>query len=268
MVELTDGRIIQPFDKFGAMKLFLTLLTIFCFVVPAHAEECPVADVLLTTTPSVPYSARAVSDHMMRVTEVESQDVVLIGDSILASWPSPLLQQVFDGRPVLNYSVGNDRVQNTLWRLQDPALHRLSPSMVWLMIGTNNLGTAAPCAISKGYDLILNKIQQLFPQAHLVLFTVLPRGRDFETYANDRARLNEHIRVRSEQLGADFVGGDDAITCGLIGNISDKSIWLLGPLDMRSRCENYGPDNLHLTSSGYLVLNGLVEESLRAEVGN
>jgi len=77
--------------------------------------------------------------HQEKLREAENNkvDFVMIGDSITHSWSK--YPGVFEGSNLLNLGLPGDRTQNVLWRIENGALDGISPKLVTLMIGTNNL---------------------------------------------------------------------------------------------------------------------------------
>jgi len=64
-------------------------------------------------------------------------DFVMIGDSITHAWSK--YPDIFSDANLLNLGFPGDRTQNVLWRIQNGAIDGISPTLVTLMIGTNNI---------------------------------------------------------------------------------------------------------------------------------
>ena len=84
-------------------------------------------------------------------------DVYFEGDSITRRWgatdyPRFLAQwkRHFYGRNAANFGWGGDTTQNILWRLQNGELDGVSPKVIVLQAGTNNLPCDRTCRQSKG----------------------------------------------------------------------------------------------------------------------
>lgn len=82
----------------------------------------------------------------------------------------------------MNLGVPGDRTQNVLWRIRNGAIDGLSPKLVTLMIGTNNLHDAHkafppndPKDIFFGIQVIVNELQQRLPDSQVVIFSIFPR---------------------------------------------------------------------------------------------
>lgn len=129
----------------------------------------------------------AIKKVLEKSEELRASDVLFVGDSITQGWQEKGLgawNKSFAGKPWkgINLGVAGDRTENVLFRLQsradggagnldDPAIH---PKVIVLMIGTNNLFTHKPDQIMAGVLACKNRLQQMEPQARIVLCSVLP----------------------------------------------------------------------------------------------
>jgi lysophospholipase L1-like esterase len=121
--------------------------------------------------------------------------IVLIGDSITHYWDGvpkatgknavrgPLAwKEAFDDLPVLNLGFGGDRTQNVLWRIEHGEIDGISPKVVVLNIGTNNLRSEVlarpktPEEIVEGILKICDEIHAKLPHCRLIVMGVFPRG--------------------------------------------------------------------------------------------
>ncbi len=78
-------------------------------------------------------------------------DVYFLGDSITRRWQGldypehkKNWDKNFHGWNAADFGWGGDSTQNVLWRLDNGELEGVNPKVVVLLIGTNNLGPAAP----------------------------------------------------------------------------------------------------------------------------
>jgi len=88
---------------------------------------------------------------------------------------SRIWETSFCGMHCLNFGIAGDRTENVLWRLQNGELDNLSPKVIVLSVGQNNIGNTAE-EIGEGVKEICGVIRSKQPQAFLVLLTLLPRG--------------------------------------------------------------------------------------------
>ena len=89
-------------------------------------------------------------------------DIVMLGDSITHFWGGEPVggrrtgveewDRFFAGRTVVNLGYGWDRTENVLWRLENGEFEGVTPKVVVLMIGTNNITLNTPDEIAAGVD--------------------------------------------------------------------------------------------------------------------
>jgi lysophospholipase L1-like esterase len=163
-------------------------------------------------------------------------DIVMLGDSIMHFWggdPSGdqiggrrNAPEVWDrffgslgGRRVVNLGYGWDRTENVLWRLRHGEFEKVSPKVVVLMIGTNNVTLNTPDEIAAGVAAIIDEVHQRSPGTRILLHAIFPRG---EKPNADRAAVdavNQRIKafegrggvVTYIDIGAKFLGPDGTI---------------------------------------------------------
>ncbi|HEY6723604.1 MAG TPA: GDSL-type esterase/lipase family protein, partial [Polyangiaceae bacterium] len=102
--------------------------------------------------------------------------VVFLGDSITAGWRSaPAYRAAFAKYAPLNLGVAGDHTQNVLWRIQQGALDGISPRVVVVMIGVNNLGGGfTPQATVSGVQAVVSAVQERLPRSRILLLGILP----------------------------------------------------------------------------------------------
>lgn len=147
------------------------------------AEECDPFAVSAVTSEAGPTTAAGFKTAQeLRESIDESAEVMLVGDSIFRLWPD--VQSAFHGRRGSNFSVGGDRLQNVLWRLRSTDFGGLSPKMIAILAGTNNLvdGGMPGCAIARGVEAILKEVKGQWPDAVVFVVGITPRGPDFKQF--------------------------------------------------------------------------------------
>ncbi len=162
-------------------------------------------------------------------------DLILLGDSLAASWPAALYPEAFPGRRVLNLGLSGDRIQNTLWRLGAMNIQHLRPREVVLLLGTNNLGDGDEAeAIARGIEKVLSNARLVWAEPQTFVVTIPRRGPDPGLREAERLRLNSilHTELPSSH-GAVLIDADAMLDCSPPGYSS-----LL-------------PDLLHLSPDGY-----------------
>ena len=156
-------------------------------------------------------------------------EIVMLGDSITHFWGGEpvggrrtgvaVWDRVFAGRRVVNLGYGWDRTENALWRLTHGELEGVSPKVVVVLIGTNNLTLNTPGEIAAGIEAICAEIHRRSPASRILLLGLLPRG---ERPNDDRTAVNEVNRriaalegrhgVAFLDIGSRFVAADGTIS--------------------------------------------------------
>lgn len=110
-------------------------------------------------------------------------DVLFLGDSITECWDTRGLE-IWNERlaplKAANFGIGGDTTQNVLWRITEGgALEGISPRVIVLMIGTNNIGLHKdpPEKVARGVRAILAELQKKFPDSVVLLHAIFPRGK-------------------------------------------------------------------------------------------
>lgn len=149
--------------------------------------------------------------------------IVLLGDSITHLWGGEpyepkgnrgkeAWEATFGSRPVLNLGYGWDRTQNVLYRIQEGELDGLIPRLVVVHIGTNNLAASknaranTPAEIAEAIRLIVDRVQEKCPDAHIALMAVFPRSEHPDHPLRAKIReINELIAPLGERNGVTFL---------------------------------------------------------------
>jgi lysophospholipase L1-like esterase len=221
-------------------SLAISLLAASLWPVPTGASACAELDKLATTIPAPPFNADRLKLYRKELASITGPDVdlVLLGDSLAEQWNV----QMWEPQRVLNFGVGGDGVQHVLWRLSARELKDLKPKNVLIILGTNNLGLAKPCAISFGLGIVFKRVAALWPSTKIAYLEIPPRGQDFNFMNDERTNINVSVR---QFPGVKTVNVDDVITC-----------------ERKQPCENYMDDNLHFSNVGYRVLLRTIEPAL------
>ncbi len=113
---------------------------------------------------------------------------VMIGDSITHRWGGLPADQftgkgaeswneVFGNIPITNMGFGFDYVDNAYYRVQNGELDGISPKVIIVLIGTNNLGHRkdSPEDCAANTKALLQLIRQKSPKSKILLLGILPR---------------------------------------------------------------------------------------------
>ncbi len=177
-------------------------------------------------------------------------DVYFEGDSITRRWGASDEQYKdllanwnanFKGWNAANFGWGGDKTQNMLWRLQNGELDDLSPKVIVLMAGTNNVGNATPLGnareraaeVARGVAAVVRELRKRAPQATVLVTGITPR--------DDNPAVMPIIDAANTQI-AKLADGKSVRYV----NINDR----LAFPDGRLR-DGMSPDGLHFTPRAY-----------------
>ena len=82
----------------------------------------------------------------------------------------------YAGRHVLNFGVGSDGTEHMLWRMDNMSIAGFKPKVAVILAGTNDT-KFPPDQIAMGVHAIVQKTRAMFPQAKIILISILPNAR-------------------------------------------------------------------------------------------
>lgn len=160
-------------------------------------------------------------------------DLIFIGDSITEQWRwgagSPVWKKHFEDR-ALDFGLGSDKTQHTLWRLQNIDVKAFAPKVACILIGTNNTADT-PENIAAGVKAVIDTTRATFAGIKVVVVSILPNARATEKMAAANKLIQpfaDNATVFYLDLAAKFTPEGDN--------------W-----------KGLGRDKLHLTAEGYEV---------------
>ncbi len=175
-------------------------------------------------------------------------DIYFQGDSITRRWGAkdyPKLlahwKKNFHGWNAANFGWGGDNTHHILWRMQNGELDGLSPKVIVLQAGTNNLpwhgrpDDATVDEIVDGIDAILKEFQKRVPNSTIILTAVFPRTQNLE--------LAPSIKWINERL-ANLADGQQIRFLNINDQLTDSNGRLLPDISS---------DGLHLEERGYEI---------------
>lgn len=187
-------------------------------------------------------------------------DVLFLGDSITEGWSGPGVkawQQYFAPLHAASFGSSGDRTQQVLWRLTHGELQGLSPKLVVLLIGTNNLdaglGTErptpanTPAQIVTGVLAICRLLDQQLPSARILLLGLLPRGAVGSRYRQEVPEVNRGLAARADGSRVTF--------------IELEHLFLGSKAEIPSELM---PDGLHLSERGYFAFAAALRPAVDA----
>ena len=192
-----------------------------------------------TVTPEKRTNTWWVDRHQEKLAEVKNGkiDFIMLGDSITQAWEKQkFYPSCFYPNKVLNLGYGGDRTQHALWRIQNGEIDGLSPKLVTIMLGTNNISRDEPEDIAQGLKAVVTELRQRLPDTEIALLSVFPR--DHPRIKGDREltqKLNALLPALAVQEKVTF------------HNFEPHYLNDDGSLN----AELYGKDLLHLNNKGY-----------------
>jgi lysophospholipase L1-like esterase len=201
--------------------------------------------------PAVPFprsdpNSHAAHQDLLAKRDAGDIDLYFIGDSITRRWgaldyPELLAHwnENFYGWNAANFAWGGDRTENMLWRLENGELAGLSPKVIVIQAGTNNVGRQAGgdakvAGITAGIAAIIDSCRARAPDAAIVLTAIFPRS-DPGVVAEIIA-INRNLERLADNEGIAFLNINDALA-------GDDGLLL----------DAVSSDGLHLSEAGYEV---------------
>ena len=112
-------------------------------------------------------------------------DWIMVGDGITQGWETAgkdAMEKQFSGRSILNLGTKGDMTQQVLWRLGSGEVFNVSPKLITLMIGMENIVSPRsmrryrPPAIHRGISVVIDDLEKRCPNSKIVVLSILPLG--------------------------------------------------------------------------------------------
>lgn len=176
-------------------------------------------------------------------------DLLFIGDSITQGWNNNTVwERHYGPRNAANFGIGGDRTQHVLWRLDNGEADGISPKVVVLMIGTNNIGGNSADEIAGGIKAIVERLRGKLPNAKVLLLGVFPRGD-----RGDRSQADAAADPRVDEINQKIKSLDDGKAIKYL-DIGKSFLTENGRVP-----KSLMPDFLHLSESGYRAWADAIE---------
>lgn len=146
-------------------------------------------------------------------------------------WP-----RYFEQYDAANFGIGGDKTQHLLWGIENGELDGISPQVVVVMIGTNNIGASA-ANIVKANQKIVSEIHRRLPASKVLLLGLLPRG----------AGRNNPMRAKIQAINAELARFDDGRQTRFL-DFGARLLEADGSISPETM-----PDALHPTARGYQI---------------
>ena len=162
----------------GLTSLFIVLCAAADGRAATEAADAPAARVDKDGKPNAGFMSR--HESFLKRGKEGPIGVLFLGDSITQGWGAAgknVWNKEFGSLKPANFGIAGDRTQHVLWRIAQGELDGISPQVVVLMIGTNNMPHTAD-EVAKGVREIVTQIHAHLPQTQVLLLGILPRGND------------------------------------------------------------------------------------------
>jgi lysophospholipase L1-like esterase len=184
--------------------------------------------------------------------------LLFMGDSITDFWMgrgAKVWAKEYGKFDPADFGVSGDRTEHVLWRIENGELDGISPKVVVLMIGTNNINSSADKIIA-GDTKIVEEIHAKLPETKLLLLGIFPRGVDPK-----KSRGVAATREKISTVNAALAKLDDGAKTRYL-DIGDKFLTPDGVLTPEVM-----PDGLHPSANGYQIwadaMRPLLEEMMQ-----
>jgi len=166
--------------------------------------------------------------------------LIFDGDSITDGWQGAgkaIWAERYAKLGAFDFGISGDRTEHVLWRISQGQLEGLHPTLVAIMIGTNNMGANSVEQIADGVKAIVKEYRARCPDATILLQAIFPRGH----LATDpaRAKIRETNKI--------IAGLADGIKVIYL-DFGDKFLDAEGTLS-----PDVMPDFLHPNAKGYQI---------------
>ena len=171
-----------------------------------------------------------------KVLPVNSEQIVFIGNSItnMNEW-----WEAFGDHNVVNRGVSGAITDEALANIE--AIAAGKPKKVFMMLGTNDLGTAGICTpehVLQNVALMVERLQAVTPTTKIYIQSLLPSGHTGSGGTRTEARLkatNEALKALCEEKEITYIDLWDDLT------------------DVATNSNGFSYDKLHLTADAYKV---------------
>jgi hypothetical protein len=152
--------------------------------------------------------------------QARQPEIVMLGDSIMHFWGGEprgehvggrrtapdVWDRFFTARRIVNLGYGWDRTENVLWRLRHGEFEHVSPKVVVLMIGTNNVAEHARRDRGRGFGHLRRDPPAVTREPHIAAGHLSPRREARCQPRRDRGSESAHCDVRGTRRRRDVSG--------------------------------------------------------------
>lgn len=184
-------------------------------------------------------------------------DVYFLGDSITEFWPEigkDVWRAEFGRMRVLNCGVSGDTTQNMLYRITHGEFEHISPKVVVVLAGTNNLGLFPQLAsedLARGVSRIISTLRAKSPTRKVLVLSILHSG-------DPSSPLRTRIRETNVHL-ASLSDGSSVFYLDIFEAFLDSTGQFLPGASL---------DGTHLSAKGYQIWADSMRPTLQKLLGN
>jgi lysophospholipase L1-like esterase len=154
-------------------------------------------------------------DACVKLMKERQPEIVMLGDSITHFWGGEPVggrrtgveewDRFFAGRSVVNLGYGWDRTENVLWRLTHGEFDGVTPKVVVVMIGTNNIDLNTAEEIAAGVTAICAELHRRSPSTRILLLGIFPRGAHPDATRAKVDAVNQRISTLDGRDGVTYL---------------------------------------------------------------
>ncbi len=169
-------------------------------------------------------------------------DLYFLGDSITEFWPElgkDSWQREFGKLRVLNCGVSGDTTQNILYRIEHGEFDHITPKVVVLLAGINNLGSSPglqPGDLASGLQRIVATLRRKSPASKILLLSIFPSSEPTDPIRGRTQATNLEIAKLADNANVFYLD--------IYGAFLDAN-GVFPP--------SVSPDGLHLYAKGYQI---------------
>jgi lysophospholipase L1-like esterase len=171
-------------------------------------------------------------------------DILFLGDSITERWSGSgkeVWEKNYATLNAANFGIDGDKTQHALWRIDNGELDGISPKVLVLLIGINNIGSYPAEDILAADTKIVHEIHEKLPRTKLLLLGIFPSGAD----PNDAIVAEKRAKIIAVNKGlAALDDGDKTRYLDIGGRFLDADGKI--PTDIM-------PDAIHPNAKGYQI---------------
>jgi lysophospholipase L1-like esterase len=201
--------------------------------------------------PKFPADWQRTFDGQLKRTKQGNIDVVFLGDSITQGWGGSgkaLWEANFAPLKAVNYGIGGDSTRQALWRLEHGLVDGLTPKLLVLAIGTNNLygdyNGGTDDEIAAGIRHTVDVVRAKLPQTKVLVLAMLPRQ---NSYFCDRITRINALVAASLAASADTAQ---------VRFLDPGAAFTTAPGTVKA--DYYVADQVHLTPAGYVAYQAAI----------